>query len=251
MIVGVVFMWFPTLSTLITKKVTGDNFKIRLKPHWKRDWKLYVGACFLPGILTCVGTVAFFLIFPDKLDFSWSYVQTMLGVTPPFTLELSTLILIGFVAILAAPLVVVNHILAFGEEFGWRGYLLPKLGACMSERKAVIVSGALWGLGHAPLVCFGLNYNTGYPGFPFTGILMMTVFAVVIGVWFSDLTVRTESVIAASVAHGALNAVREVPLFISVLGVNTLLGPKPSGLIGMIGLIVLAAVCLKHWRSQP
>ena len=164
-------------------------------------------------------------------------------------MSLPILIGLGALLTLMAPLVLVNHILAFGEEFGWRGYLLYKLRSCMSDRKAVLLSGALWGLVHAPLVCFGLNYNTGYPGFPLSGILMMVVFATVIGVWFSDLTLRTNSVIAPSIAHGALNAVREAPLFISVMGVNTLLGPKPSGIIGMAGLILLAGIIFIRWES--
>ena len=84
----------------------------------------------------------------------------------------------------------------------------------------------------------GINYNFGYPGFPYTGILMMTVFAAILGIWLSYLTIRTKSVIAASIAHGTVNAIREGPAFVAVAGINTLLGPKPSGVIGMIGLSV-------------
>ncbi len=249
MITGVVFMWLPVLAVFLTRKITRDPFKVALRPRFKRYWRSYLGACFLPGAAVCVGTAAFFLLFPDKLDLTWGYVQATIGMTPPFTLSIPIVLGLGVLATLVAPLVIVNHILAFGEEFGWRGYLLYKLRSCMSDRTAVLLSGALWGLAHAPLVSFGLNYNMGYPGFPLSGILMMVVFATVIGIWFSDLTIRTNSVIAASVAHGALNAVREAPLFISVMGVNTLLGPKPSGIIGMAGLILLAVIILIRWET--
>ena len=249
MATGMVFMWLPVLAVFLTRKITGDPFKVALRPRFKRHWRAYLSACFLPGAAVCIGTALFFLLFPDKLDLSWGYVQATIGMAPPLDLSLPILIGLGALLTLMAPLVLVNHILAFGEEFGWRGYLLYKLRSCMSDRKAVLLSGALWGLVHAPLVCFGLNSNTGYPGFPLSGILMMVVFATVIGVWFSDLTLRTNSVIAPSIAHGALNAVREAPLFISVMGVNTLLGPKPSGIIGMAGLILLAGIIFIRWES--
>ena len=120
----------------------------------------------------------------------------------------------------------------------------------MPDRKAVTVNGLLWGFGHAPLVCCGLNYNFGYPGFPYTGILMMTLFAAVIGIWLSYLTIRTKSVIAASIAHGAVNAIRELPAFAAIPGINTLIGSKPSGIVGMAGFIILSLVCLCKMKES-
>jgi membrane protease YdiL (CAAX protease family) len=130
---------------------------------------------------------------------------------------------------------------------GWRGYLLPVLRRSMSLRRAVIVSGILWGIGHAPLVYLvGLNYGLHYPGYPWTGMIMMILLTTALGVWLSYLTVRTGSVIAVSIAHGAFNAVRELPLFVAIPTVNTLLGPKASGIIGGI---VLYMVALYYWRK--
>ena len=42
------------------------------------------------------------------------------------------------------------------KELGWRGYLLPKL-MPLGEKKALLISGLIWGLWHAPQVlkaCF-------------------------------------------------------------------------------------------------
>ena len=194
------------------------------------------------------GAALYFLLFPGDLDLSMGYMSELLALSgqaaevPAVTLP--QVIGAGLVLTLIAPLVLVNHIAAFGEELGWRGYLLPMLIEGLGESRAVLLNGVLWGIAHAPLVCFGLNYTGEYPGAPFTGILMMVVFATVLGVFMSYLTLRSGSIWPACVAHGAVNAVREAPLLICAAEYNALLGPKPSGLIGMAGFIVLGGVLM-------
>lgn len=180
-----------------------------------------------------IGTALYFLIFPQQFDLSLSYAAELLALSGQ-TVELPRLtppivIVLGFVLILAVPLVVVNHIAAFGEEIGWRGFLLPLLTEELGVRKAVLLDGILWGLAHAPLVCFGLNYTKDYPGSPWSGILMMVVFAACTGIFFSYLTFGSESIFPACIAHGAINAVREAPLLICLSNYNALLDPKPPG----------------------
>ena len=98
---------------------------------------------------------------------------------------------------------------AFGEEIGWRGFLLPLLTEELGIQKAVLLNGILWGIAHAPLVCFGLNYTGDYPGAPWYGILMMVLFATSTGIFLSDLTLKSRSIFPACIAHGAINAIRE------------------------------------------
>ena len=156
-----------------------------------------------------------------------------------------------------APLVFVNHILAFGEEVGWRGYLLPLLCRKFGVTRGIIIDGVLWGVVHAPLGSFGVNYAGDYPGAPWTGMLLMIVFATSVSVFLSCLTIRTKSIIPACISHGVINALREAPLFICVSNYNALLGPKPSGIIGMSGFLVMGIVlmiCIKSrdkfiWRE--
>ena len=58
------------------------------------------------------------------------------------------------------------------------------------------------------------------------------------------MTLKSKSIFPACIAHGAINAIREAPLLICLDTYNVLLGPKPSGLIGMTGFLVLGAVIL-------
>ena len=246
--ISVLFMFLPALVALIVRRLSGDRSGMFLRPNIKGTRRQYLMAALLPGVLTMAGAALYFLLFPGDLDLSMGYMSELLALSgqaaevPAVTLP--QVIGAGLVLTLIAPLVLVNHIAAFGEELGWRGYLLPMLIEGLGESRAVLLNGVLWGIAHAPLVCFGLNYTGEYPGAPFTGILMMVVFATVLGVFMSYLTLRSGSIWPACIAHGAVNAVREAPLLICAAEYNALLGPKPSGLIGMAGFIVLGGVLM-------
>ena len=246
--ISVLFMFLPALVALIVRRLSGDRSGMFLLPNIKGTRRQYLMAALLPGVLTMAGAALYFLLFPGDLDLSMGYMSELLALSgqaaevPAVTLP--QVIGAGLVLTLIAPLVLVNHIAAFGEELGWRGYLLPMLIEGLGESRAVLLNGVLWGIAHAPLVCFGLNYTGECPGAPFTGILMMVVFATVLGVFMSYLTLRSGSIWPACIAHGAVNAVREAPLLICAAGYNALLGPKPSGIIGMAGFIVLGGVLM-------
>ena len=99
----------------------------------------------------------------------------------------------------AAPLI--NTLLALGEELGWRGSLLPEL-LPLGQRRAILLSGVIWGFWHAPVILQGHNY----PSQPVLGVFLMVVFAVLVGAFFGWLYLRTRSPWAPALAHGSLNA---------------------------------------------
>lgn len=94
----------------------------------------------------------------------------------------------------------VNALFAFGEEFGWRGYLLWEL-APWGFWKASFATGALWGVWHAPVIITGYNY----PSFPVIGVVAMTVACVSFSPAYTYLVVRAKSVLAAALLHGVFN----------------------------------------------
>lgn len=249
---SILFMFFPLLCAVLTMAITREGFSAfrRAKPKFVKNWKWYLLAGLLPGVLVIFGAAAYFLVFPDCFDLSMPMIAN--AQTPlPITVTPALLALIALVLVITAQFVVINHVVAFGEEFGWRGYLLPKLMRKMSAPRAVLCTGALWGLAHFPLTVFGHNYGLGGPLHPVLPILMMTLFATVFGVFLSYLTIRTGSVIPASVAHGALNAVGGAAvLFVTADGYRPLLGPNVAGLFGMSGALILAVVLLVRLRAD-
>ena len=70
---------------------------------------------------------------------------------------------------------------------------------------ALLLSGLIWGLWHAPLTVMGHNYGVGYPGYPFMGIFAMCLFCIAMGIILSYVTIKTKSCIPAIMGHGTLN----------------------------------------------
>jgi membrane protease YdiL (CAAX protease family) len=113
----------------------------------------------------------------------------------------------------------INMLFALGEELGWRGFLLPHL-MSLGQWKAILVSGIIWGVWHAPAVVQGLNY----PGYPIPGIFMMIIFCVLLGTIFSWLYLNTKSPWVVALAHGAVNAVAGLPVLFFQPGFNMAFG---------------------------
>jgi membrane protease YdiL (CAAX protease family) len=138
---------------------------------------------------------------------------------------------------------ILNIITTSGEEIGWRGYLLPKLMEMYSPRVSIVISGIIWGLWHAPIIAMGHNYGTGYPTAPWGGILAMVVFCLFVGSFFSYLAIKTKSFLPASIAHGSLNGMAAVSVFVTMGNPSPFIGPLPVGIIGGIGFILTGALC--------
>ncbi|TDD06763.1 CPBP family intramembrane metalloprotease [Nonomuraea deserti] len=147
------------------------------------------------------------------------------------------------VAIVAGPLL--NAIPALGEEWGWRGWLLPRLTSANGMLAGLLLSGAIWGVWHAPLTLLGYNY----PSLGSWAALVFIGFCVLAGVLIGWLRLRTGSVWPAVVAHGSLNAV--VP---PVLLLGDAAAPPNEllvGLTGLVGWVVLALAGAALLRFFP
>lgn len=56
-----------------------------------------------------------------------------------------------------------SSVFAFDEELGWRGWLLPNLRP-LRTWPALLMSGAIWGVWHAPLILLDWTGWTGWTG---------------------------------------------------------------------------------------
>jgi uncharacterized protein len=97
-----------------------------------------------------------------------------------------------------APLL--NAPFVFGEEWGWQGFLLPKL-LPLGQWPALILCGAIWGFWHAPIVFLGFDY----PQHRELGVILMVAFCVIIGILIGWLRLASGSIWPCVVAHGTLN----------------------------------------------
>jgi len=236
-------MLIPAICVIITRLITKEGFQNSLiKPNFKGNIKTYLLAYFGPSILTLIGAIVYFLIFPKQFDINCGYLlQTYesMGVDMGMTAMPANLLMLsqGITAILFGP--IINFVTCFGEEWAWRGYMVPKMAESMETVPMLLVSGIIWGLWHAPLTVIGHNYGLGYLGYPVTGILAMCLFCTVVGIFMSYITLKTQSCIPAVLAHGAINAFASIGIYFTVDGGNPFVGPAPTGVIGMIAFIVL------------
>lgn len=237
-------MFVPAIGVLLTRLITKEGFRDSwLHPHLKGNVKFYLLAWFGPGILTLLGMGLYFLIYPNNLDLSFSYMWKTLEATgaPMETLPIpmGLLMVVQCIqAFLLAP--AMNFVTCFGEEWGWRGYLLPKMRKVLPTVPTLLITGVIWGLWHAPLTIIGHNYGVGYPGFPFAGIGMMCLFCITLGIFMSYVTLKTGSCIPAILAHGAVNGIAAIGIYFTFDGGNPFIGPAPTGIIGLIPFLAIA-----------
>ena len=194
-------MLFPMIAHVFTRLVTKEGFPLTGKNSMmlgitlkNRKWIYYLLAALLPWFFTEFGNLIDLLLYPDLYDPQY-YIS--LGIDKKF------LMIFPLNAIVTGTII---SFAAFGEEGGWRGYMMPQLLKIMKRRNALIVGGIIWGLWHAPLTCLGHNFGTDYPGFPYVGIIKMCFFCIVMGVLLTFVTEMSGSVWPAAILHGVANA---------------------------------------------
>lgn len=243
-------MFGPALSAVLVRLIRREGFgdaglRLRTRGH-KGAWRMYVAAYFVPPIIIAL-SIGFVLLVGLQ---HWAFGQNMQTMGAAITKALSSagqslpkgfttqqLVLIDIVAqtalafTLAIPF---NMIFTFGEEFGWRGYLLPRL-APLGGIPAAIITGVVWGLWHAPLI---ILYGYNYPGHPWLGVGMMVVFTVALGMIFAWLRFRSGSVWPSTLAHAAINA--QAGFGALLLSPADSLLRAPIGLIGLVPMIIFA-----------
>jgi membrane protease YdiL (CAAX protease family) len=108
------------------------------------------------------------------------------------------------------PMIIFFSIAAgIGEEFGWRGFLLPRLQARHNALVSGLIVGVAWATWHVPLFFIKgtSQYEQAMDGGLLPAILGYAVFVTVQSVQFTWLFNNTKgSVLLAAVFHGAANA---------------------------------------------
>ena len=243
-----VMMFAPLLGVLLSgQSLSGMGWK----PHLKGKIKLLLVAWFLPALLTAIGAVLYFVVFPDHFDLSGEYLAANVGTEVLKQLEAQGLtyplyVLISIVSCVTyAPLI--NMALAVGEEAGWRGFLYPQLKAKFGKGKDWLIGGVIWGMWHWPIIwLIGYEYGTDYVGFPIVGMLIFCIFTTAAGVLCDWLYEKTGCIWIPSIFHGAINAAGTIPLAVCIAdtGSAVLLGPAPIGILAGLPLILCATILL-------
>ena len=222
-------MWGPGIAALVaTLAVAKQPFKsLRLNTLGPKHY--YLWAWLLPPALVILSGLLTILIRTGQLDTEFTFMQQMLdqtGTQLPISTAMLVLIQVAQ-ALLLGPLI--NVIFTMGEELGWRGFLLPRL-MPLGQWKALIISGSIWGLWHAPAIAQGHNY----PDHPILGILLMTVFCILLGIIIGWMYLKARSPWVAALAHGSINAWAGLPFLFLKPGFDTALGGTLTSIPGWL-----------------
>lgn len=115
----------------------------------------------------------------------------------------STPLFIAAYVVLLGTLGLVNYLAhALGEEIGWRGLLTPRLVSCYGFTGGSLVTGAIWGAWHMPVLLFA-DYHSGAPWwFAMTCFFVLVVAISTILTW---LRLRSGSVWPCAILHASHN----------------------------------------------
>jgi membrane protease YdiL (CAAX protease family) len=197
-------MYIPGVTALaVTRWVLNESWRSTTLDRLG-DRRFYLWAWFLPPAL--VIATAGLTIFTGGARFDSDFHQLQEAIRasgkPMPAIPIWTVMLLQVAAAISiGP--IVNSLLAVGEEVGWRGFLLPRLiTSGFGEWTALFLSGAIWGLWHAPLILRGAEYF----GHPYLGVPMFIGFSILLGIVFGWMWLASRSVWVTAVAHGSLNA---------------------------------------------
>ena len=218
-------MFIPLVATLICQKSSKEPLLRNVGISWKVNRWWFFGWLIVPlipllTILFTHWTIGLSFNVPGVPFGFMNKPVGMVGIT----------LLSGMVAG-----VTINALFAFGEEIGWRGYLLKQFEGKNFLTTSIII-GIIWGLWHAPLILLGHNY----PQHPQWGVLMMVVMSIPLSFIIQYFRVKSGSVIVAAVMHGTFNALAGMAyIFIDINNWNDLIDAS-CGLTGICSLLVVA-----------
>jgi hypothetical protein len=182
MLYPLVGMAGPMLAAIIMRLFVSRE-GLRGSLGFRQPLRYYLGAVFLPIFFLVAVSLALVLI--GKARFAMPQEEITVLILPVFALTL-----------------ILEWIVSFGEEYGWRGYLLPRL-MPLGEIRASLILGVIWSIWHLPVLLTGVLYRGNnlwlvLPMFVFT--VTMSTFAYT---WLG--TASHHSSVLASVFHGSTN----------------------------------------------
>ncbi len=245
-------MYMPALATIIVQKMVRkkpviEPLQVRLHFNW---W--WVIAWLLP-FLIAIFAFGLGLLFPGveySPDLAGLLARFESSVDPQqleqMRRQLESASGTLFWIVLAQGLVAgltINALAAFGEELGWRGLLLTAWKDWGFWRVS-LATGLIWGIWHAPLILRGHNY----PQHPQVGVIMMIAFTTLLSPLLTYVRLRAQSVVAAALMHGSVNASYGLSILLLKGGNDVTVGT--TGLAGFVALIAANLLILYHDRSS-
>ena len=154
---------------------------------WRVGFQWWAIALFFAIIPSVAGLYLFDLLGGPPVD--WSELPPLYTVVPSF--------------------IMLTIAAGIGEEFGWRGFLLPRLQTRHNALVSSLIIGGMWAIWHIPqfFIQGTFQHDLGSQAGLLAAFLTYSVFVIVSSIQFTWVFNNTRgSVLMAAVMHGASNA---------------------------------------------
>lgn len=244
-LVTILFMWAPAIAAIAVQLWSRES--IRRGCGLKIGRPLRVALAWVAPVALIAATISIGVVLPS-ISFTTDYgaylldlglaqeqVDQTIAQLEAFPLPPAILFVIqGLIAGLT-----INALAALGEELGWRGLLLTEL-APLGFWRLSVITGVVWGIWHAPIILQGHNF----PNAPLAGVFVMTIAMVAISPVYTYLTIRAQTVLAATFFHGTFNGLGALSLVYLTGAGNLLL--SAVGVAGIGAAVLFTATCIVH-----
>jgi membrane protease YdiL (CAAX protease family) len=150
--------------------------------------------------------------------------------------------------------IAIAAIVLLGEEIGWRGFLLPRLQALTSGRRAAVLTGFTHGLFHLPLILLTTTYDTAGNRYFVAPLVVATV--TVAGVFYAWLKNCSGSIWPVTIAHATANTVFAFGAAAAITTAPAALA-YTAGESGVVTFLVIAGIAVillvrgSTWDKHP
>lgn len=234
-----VCMLFPLIATITLQLMAHEKPLRNIGVSWKVNRWWFIGWLLMPVIALIITGVSA-LMPGTELTTNSELIQTQVTAMNEMAqgqsgIAITPMLFIGITIISGLFTgATINALFAFGEESGWRGYLLSQFKGQHFTKSALII-GAIWGVWHSPLILLGHNY----PEHPVAGVFMMVLLCMAFAPLIQYFRVKSGSVIVAAIIHGTFNAVAGLSILL-INNFNELI----CGSTGLAGILSLLAIDL-------
>jgi len=138
--------------------------------------------------------------------------------------------------------------LSFGEEWGWRGYLLTQL-LPLGQWRALIITGLIWGLWHFPLYT-----GAEFPKLnPLLALILFALFTTIWGIVLGWMRLATDSLWPAVLGHAGIDSGQSLAVLAVFSKAGTAYNAALASPVGLAGLIapLVAIFILVITRQLP
>ena len=244
-------MWTPAAASVVARLVLREGFAdVSFRFGGRRTFKMILLALVFPII---IGLVAYGIAwatglaqFDPKPGSGWSNASFVSDTASPVTIFV---VMIALAVTIGTPLIAVSS--AFGEELGWRGYMLTRL-IDAGVPRPVLASGLIWGLYHIPVILAGGMYLVTPHGS--SSVVTAVLFMVQVtsnGFVIARMRLETGSIWPALAQHAAWNSIITGPFDLATKGAEAKLWVGEGGIIVAITMVVAAVIFSRgHWTIR-